>query len=51
MGEVINKQSSGVGAGGGPVNEDMVERVQKLEKKVEMVNKKLDKVLELLTKM
>ena len=49
MGEVIHKQSSGVGAGGGPVNE-MVQRVQKLERKVEMVNKKLDKVLELLTK-
>ena len=47
MGEVIHKQSSGVGAGGGPVNEEMV---QKLERKVEMVNKKLDKVLELLTK-
>ena len=51
MGEVIHKQSRGVGAGGGTVNEEMVDRVQNLERKVEMVNKKLDKVLELLTKL
>ena len=50
MGEVIHKQSSGVGSGGGEVSKEMVERVQKLEKKVEMVNRKLDRVLEILAK-
>ena len=50
MGEVIHKQSSGVGSGGGEVSKGMVERVQNLEKKVEMVNRKLDKVLEILAK-
>jgi hypothetical protein len=50
MGEVIHKQSSDIGSGGGrEVNEEMVERVQELEKKVEMVNRKLDEVLEILT--
>lgn len=41
---------SGVGSGGGEVSKEMFERVQKLEKKVEMVNRKLDKVLEILAK-
>ena len=50
MGEVIHKQSSGLGSGGGEVNEEVIERIQKLEKKVESVNRKLDKVLELLSK-
>ena len=50
MGEVIHKQSSGVGSGGGEVSKEMVERVQKLENKVELVNRKLDKVLEILAK-
>lgn len=48
MSEVIHKQSSGVGSGGGEESKEVVERVQKLEKKVEMVNRKLDRVLEIL---